>query len=259
MTISIDSAGLTALNRLLVERQKILHESARDSVVATAIAALESVRAATRNATARRGRTKPRIVATGLYGGFTGGTSPRHCFRTAVGRAGSRVAGKFRRVKWLTGKDVKPADRHVFEVYPEHATISPYYVVAISAAEAKAFEQKAAAHRIDRHGALARNALGTAMAKLSTRNVAADGSSTCRAAASRLSTVQEWLAGEDSFGVRVASELEYATNALRGGENALETALQSAANKIAGRLQHVAKSDLEGRIATPFPDVRRRK
>lgn len=258
MMLNIDSAGLTALNRLLAERQKLLHESARDSVVATAISALESVRAATRNAQKKRGRSKPKIVATGLYGGFTGGTSPRHCLRTGVDRAGSVMLGKFKRVKWLTA-GVKPINRRVWEVYPEHETVAPYYVVAATAAGAKQFEQAAAARRIDTHGALARAALGTAMAKLSTRNVADDGSSTCRAAASRLSSVQEFLSGEDSFGVRVASELEYATQALKGGEAALEGALQKAANKIAGRLQHIAKSDLDGRIATPFPDVKRRR
>lgn len=257
--ITIDSRALGELNRLLEMRQKVLRESVRDAVVATAIAALESVRAKTRNATARRGRTKAKVVATGLYGGFTGGTAPRHCLRTGIDRKGSVMLGTWKRVKWLCGPKVKAENRRVFEVYPEHESVSPYYVVAENAAAAKQFEAAAAARRIDTHGALARSALGVAMAKLSTRNVAADGSSTCRAAASRLATVQEFLYGEDSFGVRVRDELAYATEALRGGESALEAALMAAANKIAGRLQRVAKSDLDGMIATPFPEVRRRR
>lgn len=91
-----DSQPLNVLNKLIEKRQKWLRESAKDSIVATAITALRSIRAAT---TTHFGKKQIKIPCddivitprTDVHPSFSGKTRQR-CFRT--GPAASRKTPK---------------------------------------------------------------------------------------------------------------------------------------------------------------------
>ena len=256
VSMSYQGRPISVLQQLIAERQKVLGESVKDAVVATAIDALVSIRAATANA-AKRKKFKTVVEDTGWYGGFSH-TDNRPCIRAGVGAYSQKIGLKDERVRWLVRGVRRQADRHVYRVTPEHGQVSPYYVVAATPGIAAAFEARAAKHRVDAFGALAKNALGVAMAKTSTRNVKADGSPGCIHAASKLAHVRTVDAGDD-YAVTVTDELDYALKALKGGRGMVDVALKKAANKIAGRLAKVGGRSFAERIGTPFPEVRRKK
>ena len=62
----------------------------------------------------------------------------------------------------------------------------------------------------------------------------------------------------DSCSVKVVDQLEYSSNALRGGDSAVDTALMKAANKVYGIIKHLAGIPLDQDFGTPFPEVRKK-
>ncbi len=248
-----DGLTLATFGALMEKRRVILGESAKDALVACGIDALVSLRAATKTAI-KKNSFATGVESTGWYGGFSQSLR-KPCIRQGWRHDSPRVDVGGARVKFLTHGVRDARKQRVFKVTPEHRAVAPYYVVCESKAVAKAFEKKCAMHRVGNLGNLAKNALGVAMAKLSTRNVAIDGSSTCVNAASRLSDV----ARADGV-ITITDKLGYSVAALKGGAADVQLALQKAANKIAGRLQkEVLRRGLKDHVATPFPEVRARK
>ena len=77
--------------------------------------------------------------------------------------------------------------------------------------------------------------------------------------ASKLVDVQEWNSGLD-YTVKITDNVEYSQEALKGGENALNIALQKAANKTYGTLSHLCGIDFTDKFPEkPFPDVGNKK
>ncbi len=259
-SIRVTNAGdkpLSVLSELIQKRRSILGESAKDAVVATAIDALVSIRAATRTAAGKK-KTKPTVQDTGWYGSFSA-SDRRPCFRSGVGRYAPRIDPGKAHVRWLT-KGVPHMQQHVYLVTPEHKEVAPYYVVCSTPAVAEAFEQRAAMHRIDRFGDLAKHALGVGMAKISTRNVSSKAGPKARATATKLAFAQSGDIGERGYFVEVTDGLDYGMDALKGGKGTVDLAIKKAANKIAGRLaKEVAGRPFAEKVETPFPEVRRRK
>ncbi len=247
-----DGKTLETFGALLEKRRRILGESLQDALIACAIDALNSLRAATKTAINKK-TFKPGIESTGWYGGFSN-SQKKPCIRQGRGPHATKVDIGSTRVKWLT-RGVKRQRQRVFKVTPESEEVRPYYVVCESKAVAKAFEKKCALHRIAQRGDLAKNALGVAMSKLSTRNVALGGSSACQNAASSLAVVMK-----SETEVAVTDTLGYSVAALRKGAADVTTSLKKAANKIAGRLaREVALRGLTENVKTPFPEVRQRR
>lgn len=247
---------LSVLSDLIRKRREILGESAKDAVVATAIDALVSIRAATKTAAGKK-KTKPKIEDTSWYGSYSNSTG-RPCFRSGVGKYSKRIEVPSRRVKWLVA-GVRRENRHVYRVTPEHGKVAPYYVVCQSPEIADAFEQLAAKHRTDEYGDLAKHALGVAMYKISTRNVASRAGVKARMAASKLAKTIFGDTPAGGYFVSIDDELEYAISALKNDRATVDIAIKKAANKIAGRLaKEVAGRPFMDRIETPFPEVRRR-
>ena len=120
------------------------------------------------------------------------------------------------------------------------------------------FELKATQHRIKNHGALAKNALGVAMSKAGQAGNGLEGSGTSKTIASTAAKV-DVNETENSYSMSMEDELQYATDAMNGGESAVQLALMKAANKMAGRLQKVAETTLDDEIGIPFPEVRQRR
>lgn len=64
---------------------------------------------------------------------------------------------------------------------------------------------------------------------------------------------------EGYYTLRVDDNLDYASEALKGGEGAVEMALQAAANKVWGMLAHLAGMDFTEKFPDkPFPEINRK-
>ena len=62
------------------------------------------------------------------------------------------------------------------------------------------------------------------------------------------------------YTIKIQDNLAYASDAIKGGESAIVTALQKAANKVYGTLAHLAGLDFTDKFPEkPFPDVGNKK
>jgi hypothetical protein len=256
----VEGTTLEVTSQLLEKRMRILGERCKDAVIATAINVLVSLRAGTRTAKKNR-KIKPVVrEVTSVYPSWSA-HGPRRVLR--MGSRGQRPRGaqwhpNGLKVRYLT-KGFKDRDLKVFQVFPEHESVRPYYVVAADKQMAIDHERAAAKKRIDKFGSLARWALGVAMNKLSTRSVRENVSERAALAGSRLAIVEN-SGGANAFAVRVVDLLEYALDALRGSGE-VESAFQRAANKTSGLIRrHMydlgsARLKLVEGVPTPFPDI----
>lgn len=253
-TATYEGKPLSVLNDLIAKRSRILNESVRDAVAAVGINALNSIRASTMDARKRK-KFDIKVEDTGWYAGYSKTTNSM-CVRSGVSPYSKRIDG-LKKVVYLTHGVKKQSDRHVFKVTQEKKEIEPFYVACATSLIAMDYALKATKHRIDDYGTLARNALGVAMYKLA-RNSKLEGSAKSQNSASKVSTVQVHD-GNGEYSVTITDELEYATDALKGGSKEIDIALMKAANKVAGTLKHFASSDLKDTLETPFPEVKKRK
>lgn len=267
-----NSQPLDVLNKLIEKRQKWLNESAKDSVVATAITALRSIRAAT---TTHFGKKKISLPSTDIvitrktdvHPSFSGKKHKR-CFR-----AGSTISRNAPTVDlgkhcvqlvppssslWKSAQvwSVKLSnERH------ERWSKQPiqFYVVATSFDAVLSYLQKRFGRIADRQAGLARTVLSKIMMKLSTHPPAQDKTGVhAQAAANKYTVVNQTDTG-DSIVVHVESNLMYAVSAVKGGIAGIQNALKSAANKVFGVIKHKVGSSLTNELTTPFPEVKRRR
>lgn len=257
---------LEALTQLISRRQRQMCETARDAVVATAIDVVKSLRALT-----RRGPRKANAKSFAVE-------------PTPYVASWERAGGSFRRVARVGGTGAKApifpvnrAGRHhvkgecvkVYRVTPKHGQRMTWamnrndgcwYVFAHSESEAKKFAVERMTRAINKHGGLARTAMGFAMHLISSRPSKPETSNeAARMRAERAIRVSGRGGGHD-YAVTVWDDLDYAEHALEGGASAISLAMMRAANKIAGRIaQHEKAHFLAPSTATPFPEVVRRR
>lgn len=247
---------IEVLNQLIKERSEYLNQSVKKSAIAVAINALKSLRAQTNDARKNR-KFKIEIEETQYNVGFDGNTR-RLCLRNGPLKTSPRVFPQERVVFNCRGLNNPTKQAQVYRVKYEKLSIKPFLIACPSKNDALTYALKATKLRIDEKGSLAKNALGVAMAKLASKTKL-DGSQESKSLASTLSAVIERTTAT-SYYVKVTDGLEYATNALKSGEAALEKALQSAANKVYGMLVHLGDRDLSERMPSkPFPEVNKGK
>ena len=251
VTADWNGKPLSALSDFIEKRARVMGESAKDAVVATAENVLVSLRALTKLASPQKIRKmKVNVEDTGFYASFSN-SERRRVVRTGTSPHAPKVQLDGR-VRWLD-RGVARISRHVYKVTPIRPGEKPYYVAASSASVAENFERKRASLRTDRSASLARNALSQAMGKVSTKKPKMGGKPT--AVKSNLATVLHAESG-DRYAVTVVDNLEYSTAALKGGESAISLAMMKAANKIAGRLAKWQEQNFfSERITTPFPEI----
>lgn len=266
-TISCATASgksLEELSRLVALRAERLGELTKDSVVATAIDVLVSLRADTRDARDGDKADPPKRITPrrDLFVSFNN-TLPYPILRTG-GPHGPQLGGVHN--FYCADQNVPVSELIVFQIVPAHEGAPKYFVAATSASSALKFEGERIRRRIRYYGGLAKTALGVAMAKLSTRNVDDGAASRARLTASKLSQVEirgsyGGAGASGEFGLTYTDHLNYAVPALKSGESGVELALQKAANKIAGMITHAAHKagDFEHDIPSPFPDIKRRR
>ena len=285
VSVSCDKGTMRALSRVLAKRTEILRESTKDAVTATAITCLVSVRSATREAQKVRKVDVERVDV--FFGGFyregkgqngklhrclragTKWNSPRVLIGTMDAMSESEkiapVRIPFEEVYYNCPPTTPRENQLVFRVTAEHVQsygIYHYLVVCENAQKARDFEVERGRKRIDAYGGLARTAFGVAMAKMSTRNSTED-----------MKRIKAWhLAKENAkvtmsesasdYEITFGDVLNYAVDAVRGGRSGIDVACRKAANKIAGQINHTFHRFYDtstDAIATPFPEIRRRR
>lgn len=250
-----DGRPLEELNRLIGIRSQQLQQTTKSATVAVLIDALKSIRAATSNAEKRK-KFNIVVTNTGWYGGYSH-SEHRPVIRSGMQPRSPKITG-LQKVIWITQPTMKQQDRHVFKVVSERLQKEPYYVVCATEQEAYNYEKKASLERVKMHGGLGRNALGVAMNKISTINPPLNGSNMARAKASTLGVVEEHDSNGE-YSIKVTDELDYASDALKGGRSAVSIALMKAANKVYGMLAHHSRIPIDQDFGTPFPEVRQRR
>lgn len=253
-TATFEGKPLSVLNDLIKLRSQALKESVRDATAAVGINALTSIRTTTLDARKKK-KFEIKVEDTGWYAGFSK-TLNTMCVRDGISPYSKRIDG-LKKVVYLTHGITKQANRHVYRVTQEKTQIEPFYVACATSQIAMDYALKATKHRINDYGTLAKNALGVAMHKLAGTSKL-EGSGKSQASASKVSRV-DVHDGDGDYSVTITDELDYATDAVNGGESAIQTALMKAANKVAGTLKHFASSDLKDSLGTPFPEVKKRK
>lgn len=272
-TISMTYEGkpMSVLNDLIEKRQKYLGETVRDSVIATAILCVKSLRADTRNGKKQAKNSDVEVTDTGWVGGWMReGARKWRCARYSAAPGAHRVRGV--RPVNLAGQQYAKGEKvKVYKVVPVHhrddwqwaknanAKDRCWYVLAKSEKVARDFGKRQVTRYMKRWRGLGKTALGFAMAQLSTRGVKSEPVSAKAMKAAELNAKVFKGASGTSWSCIVVDSLNYAKKALKSGPGGVERAMKKAANQIAGRIWSVAGHKLSARPPTPFPEVAGRR
>lgn len=259
ITADVDGRPLAELSRLITLRSKWLGESARDSVRATAVTFLQSLRTLTK--TAKKNGEKIELTPSNMlvpsfrrWGGKT-----RPCLR--VGKGGNTYTPmKGTRIIYADGL-VNFAAQKVYTASftrgeGDRRRTYKYVVVASSKSSASRAVRRANAKRIASWRGLARAAVSALIRK-------AGGNSTTSgkigAKANDNARVTPRGAG-DSFSLTILDNLSYAECAVKGGKSGITLALQRACNKAASVINRRCADLLDfAPLPTPFPEVKQRR
>lgn len=273
-TATCEGKPLEVLQELVRKRSAALRETSRDSVVATAINILTSLKSATRKApTGKAPRQSYYIELTNLYGGFyTDGGLRKIC-----ARIGSHT-GKKSDISPAIGFGNKNGDAvlrtRVYKVMAQNPRMTfarnknfpnrAWYVLAENEAQARSYAERRILRMLRKESGMAKYTIAIAQAKVSTRNsgvVRPSGARSWRIAHGASNVVIS-KSGFDSgnFGIYFRDDLDYSVAALKGGKAAFDMACMKAANKTAGliHLAFVNKKFSED-VQTPFPEVKGRR
>lgn len=285
ITIDLTWEGkpVAALEQIVRARAKLMGTTTQDAVIATAINALVSLRAATSVAKVQRVRKSDIEVKErpDLVPGWKEekGGKPFRVLRVE-GRHGmyltgtpENLMGGIGRVRYITPKYAKGEKLKAF--WASYST--PWkpvvgtqggkvvqakvgYFVAEKKDDVANYLLKRVRRRVKRYSKLARNTISVAIGKIS-RLGNLDGTSWARENAVKNSDIQVNKGGVDSgyCSVRFIDGLDYSIAAFKDGEAGVELALKKAANKMAGRLARFAEDSWghDGGMSTPFPEVAR--
>ena len=269
VTVTYEGKPLSVLNELVEKRKKILGETTKQAVTATAIAVVKSLRAGTKTAPKKPPETSYTIEDTGYVGGWerVGGKYHR-VPRVSLSPRAPKVAGIFpvnlAGQKYEKGEVVKvyritPASPNMKWEKTKHKKC--WYVFARSEGVAKKFAIAHVARRIMSYLGLAKTTLGFAMAAISGNGTYAGEAKSKKSllAASRAADVRR-VEGADNYALVVKDLLDYSVSALKDGNSGISAAMKKAANSIAGRLRKVASQKLSSeQVSIPFPEVSGKK
>ena len=257
VAISIECADgrpLSALTDLIKARAKWMHETAEQSVTATLLDVLVSIRALTE--VAKPNRKEIELKLTQLQPSFTGGRNkPRFCLRNGAARYQPRQNERVGQVPGVTKDNLKKC--HVYRWNDIRGR--SWLVVAPNEKSAKDWAYNKIRKRAERFKGLARTALSTLMMKAGSSTSQKMDNPRTSGKSSQLTNIQRRGNG-DAFQITANDLLYYAKLALKGGDGAINLALMKAANKIASTITRKAsKLLLFENIGVPFPEVKQRK
>lgn len=258
--MTADGKPIAALQKLIAQRMQYTNESAKESLAACAIQILISLRAVT--AVAKAGKPKVEAVDSLYPSYFKNGKTAIPCLRFKGSNAKYETNGV--RIIW-PAKGVKLKFCQVFSFIHQREKAYEYLVVAFSAKTAKQMAQDYIKRRIEHYKGLAKLALGKLMNKAAITSKAITDVTTedAKKVADDVSDAYSEGLGDGKKGrysLTCEDDLDYAMDALKGGQAAFNLACAKAANKIASVIkQKVADRILAPNIDTPFPEVRSKK
>ena len=261
---------MSVLNQLIGRRQEWLHEGYRDAVIATAITALQSIRAATR----KRKPTKRivmgvRIAVTQRHDVHTSHTrGGARCYRTGPRDAAHKHAPRIELGEHCVqlcppgARAWRKCNIYHVKLTADQADRWPkqpveFDVVAETQDGAMSYLERRFRNIADREAGLGRHVLTLAMQRLSTRATQEEVGAAAKKSANRWLEISVNDSGED-FRVAIRDNLSYAMDAVNGGRAGVTDALKRAANRIAGMINHKANLSLEEKLESPFPEVKRK-
>lgn len=257
--------GLNKFREILALRMKYMNESARGSVAACAIDVLRSIRTITKVA-------KP----SGIKVEVKEDTSIRASVSTkgklktfTIRYAGSplKYAGEEAIVNRMP-KGLKNDAYHLFR-FTDTFNKEPksYIIVAPTISDAKKIAKQIVVRRAMRYSGLAKRAIGILMFKTNTKKVN-DGrpnpgvENVAMMNTSKKEQVKKSENGNGIYSLTLYDDLEYALDAIRGGQSAVDIAMKKAMNKIVSiinrKIEKKGFLDKE-KIEVPFPELRQRK
>ena len=263
ISTSFGSGGtIGTLSKILQQRMQYMRETARDSIAATAIDVLRSLRTATK--VAKPSTIKVQVERDAhLFPSFTSrGGGKRPCLRIVGTNA--RYEGT---EKMLMGEKMPVKVQHVYrftDTFSRKKTT--YLIVAPSMGVAKKRAQAIARKRGMRYAGLAKRALGILMFKTNTKRVN-DGTLNplVEVKAEEITDKNETVrkVGEGgTYTLTLTDNLKYALDAIKGGRSNVEVAFKKAANKVASIInRRISKGNFldAQKLPTPFPEVRQRR
>ena len=257
--------GLDALQKVLQDRMKYMHETARESVAAMMITTLQSLRTMTKVAKLSSIKVTVQAEESLRLGWLTKGGVKKACLRLAG--SGERYGGSERLV--LAAVPTRGAEKS-WQIYRFTDSLSPkratYLIAAPSAASAKSKAKDIVRSRQIRYAGLAKRALGVLMMKTGTKRVADAVPQRVTSKAKELTDTREIIAKSQNGGkyaLVVGDNLRYAVAAIKGGRQMVDLAAKKAANKTTAVINRVLKKNGgflgPSKLPTPFPELVRKK
>lgn len=257
--IAVEGVGqsqdpLNALNKLIQQRSEALKQTTFQATAAIMVNALTSIRAATLDARKHK-KYDIKVEETSYYVGFSHSEN-RPCLRTGPFKNAPKATVNGR-VIFLTRYVQNPTkNAHVYKVTQEKPLQKPLYIACLNEKTALEYAIRATKHRIDANGTLGKDALSVAIGKVAVKSFKIEGKNKNP---TNVAIVTE-SKGNGEYSVRVEDNLDYATNAVKGGSGAIDIALQKAANKSYGYLAHIVGKDFTEKFPDkPFPEVNGKK
>ena len=249
----VDGKTLKQFEELIEKRRKLLHETTEQSVIACSIQVLKSIRAATKVAKTK-GQPLEFCSMPGLYYSMKreGKGKPVPCLRFR----GSNTEFKLQKgsVFVIVEKGVKASLTQIYLWVKVNGV--KYYLAATSEKAAKKYMMDREKMRIERYKGLAKMALGILMNKVSTSaNASANENAgdKVNGVATRNTNVRKQLQ-QGVYEVTIEDNLEYAKDAVKGGEGEINTCLQKAMNMITSTINHKCEKLLSFEpLEIPFP------
>lgn len=261
----IDGTRLDQIGEIIRERMKWMNESARDSIAATAVTILKSLRSATKVAkpSSIKVQVAPDNTLKPSYTTHSGGK--RLCVRY-IG-SNERYMGKERLVA-----AARPEHVNAWHVYRFTDTLSKnlnsYIIVAPTQASAKGMAKRIVGSRQKRYAGLAKRALSVLSMKTVSQPIKDNVPQRVTQKAFELTSKKEALAkAKDGSGGKYSltlnDDLRYAEYAIRGGRMQVDTQIKKAMNKVVSVINRSIPDGAtffgKKKLPTPFPEVRRRK
>lgn len=240
---------------LIKLRSQYLKETSKDSVTACAEDVLRSLRAITIKAT--KNSVKKDVTVEPYSSVYPSARSVGSKKILCLRNTGSKTEYK--------GKEtvVFPNEKHplkTLSVFKYKDTIKgrTYLIVAtdLKAAKKRAIEIKQ--KQALRYSGLAKNAISLLMKKTFNRSPKDNVSKEIEDKSTEVTSVQKFESG-DNYSIILKDELNYALDAIKGGQSGIDLAFQKAMNKITATINHKCKDILFfKKLDTPFPEIRKR-
>lgn len=261
-----DGRTIEQFQKTIENRIKYLNQSARQSVMATCIDILKSIRPQTK--VAKASSIKVEVTReNNLYPSFSKKTGkPTFCLRVTGTK--NRYIPNNEVVVRLVKKITKSTKVFRFTNKSENLKIKKrnYLIVSDTISEAKKHAKKIATSFIKRYAGLAKLAITLLMKKtaISLNTGGEVTNETIRKIANNVTSLNEQVKESDkggSYTITLSDDLRYAIKAIKGEQNSINIAFKKAINKVAGNISHKLKnSDFWGnsKIQTPFPELKQK-